>query len=767
MSNIPTQGPIAPLDNIHHPQVVYNSISQKSDRPETPAKDENKGKTQTVFIHKLYDMLEDSSLSHLIWWSPSNDSFCLYPGEEFSAVLSQYFKHTNIASFIRQLNMYGFHKVNDSFHSTDDPSNSASNSASNPSPNPSNPSSHLPLTKWEFRHAASHFRKGDLESLKLIKRKASKVMNSHKEIVNLKSLPPVPSHDQRDVDSDSDIDHLHLHRALLLLLPLHHQNHQQSQQQQQQQQYHRSLYNQAWKQQAQSDSIVAPAKPPSPASPTDQPHFLAPFPSSTHPAPSSAPPHDPTSQPHLRPLYSPSYINLPHHHHHHHHHRQHNLPHHQPHPSVHQPPPLLHHHYLYPGFSPHQISVPAPVSPSTPPFPNDVPPVPTPPTSFVSQSGLRQPSNNGIVPVDHSFNLKLIEMNNAIVSLSSTCAALEAKYNHLNEKYSRCHHDLLSLVDVLESNSQQHKPHAPPLSVKKDDLVDRSRTSSPVHRAPTPSLDPTASPRPSPFPDLSAFKKHLLNADSPTPAPTSNSPHPGAINPNFSLYGSDFRQYKISHRVADKDTSANPSYRHFSVLVDPLQPLVPRSHAGDGKASPVPLKESKDVKPDAKDSKEKPVHPQVAHVQHYQPKVNHQAASQLYQPYIRGDPAHQQRTVSLPILDRVLPQSFALQGFHPQRHSTTTILMASPPAHKKEELASSMAGADSDQPALSVTSNPVPPSSASAPPVSGDASGATRKLLPSVQELDNLIKRSTSGRLHELLTDDEDPPQKKSRTDSI
>ena len=72
---------------------------------------------QSVFIHKLYSMLEDDSIKHLISWTPTNDSFHL-PREEFSKVLSQYFKHTNPSSFVRQLNMYGFDKVNDTFHGT-------------------------------------------------------------------------------------------------------------------------------------------------------------------------------------------------------------------------------------------------------------------------------------------------------------------------------------------------------------------------------------------------------------------------------------------------------------------------------------------------------------------------------------------------------------------------------------------------------------------------------------------------------------------------
>ncbi|ODQ60275.1 hypothetical protein WICANDRAFT_23713, partial [Wickerhamomyces anomalus NRRL Y-366-8] len=93
-------------------------------------------------------MLEDDDLKHLIWWSSTNESFVITPGEEFSKALAQYFKHTNVASFVRQLNMYGFHKVSDG--------NTTENSE---------------VTTWEFRHSSGSFRKGDIDSLKSIKRR--------------------------------------------------------------------------------------------------------------------------------------------------------------------------------------------------------------------------------------------------------------------------------------------------------------------------------------------------------------------------------------------------------------------------------------------------------------------------------------------------------------------------------------------------------------------------------------------------------------------
>jgi hypothetical protein len=43
---------------------------------------------QTAFIHKLYNMLEDPNIQHLISWSASAESFVMSPSADFSKVLS-------------------------------------------------------------------------------------------------------------------------------------------------------------------------------------------------------------------------------------------------------------------------------------------------------------------------------------------------------------------------------------------------------------------------------------------------------------------------------------------------------------------------------------------------------------------------------------------------------------------------------------------------------------------------------------------------------
>ncbi|XP_004625943.1 heat shock factor protein 4 isoform X4 [Octodon degus] len=65
-----------------------------------------------AFLGKLWALVGDPGTDHLIRWSPNGTSFLVSDQSRFAKeVLPQYFKHSNMASFVRQLNMYGFRKV--------------------------------------------------------------------------------------------------------------------------------------------------------------------------------------------------------------------------------------------------------------------------------------------------------------------------------------------------------------------------------------------------------------------------------------------------------------------------------------------------------------------------------------------------------------------------------------------------------------------------------------------------------------------------------
>ena len=81
--------------------------------------DEN---TQTIevlhncapFIAKLYSLVNSQQCNHLIGWSETHNGQAIRvidPVQFSQEILPKHFKHSNIASFVRQLNIYGFHKL--------------------------------------------------------------------------------------------------------------------------------------------------------------------------------------------------------------------------------------------------------------------------------------------------------------------------------------------------------------------------------------------------------------------------------------------------------------------------------------------------------------------------------------------------------------------------------------------------------------------------------------------------------------------------------
>ncbi|XP_050307261.1 heat shock factor protein-like [Anthonomus grandis grandis] len=65
-----------------------------------------------LFIKKIWKMINDPSTDDIISWTEDGQGFVIHDQLKFiSETLPKYFKHNQMSSFVRQLNLYDFHKV--------------------------------------------------------------------------------------------------------------------------------------------------------------------------------------------------------------------------------------------------------------------------------------------------------------------------------------------------------------------------------------------------------------------------------------------------------------------------------------------------------------------------------------------------------------------------------------------------------------------------------------------------------------------------------
>lgn len=141
-------------------------------------------KTHAAFVSKLYAMVADADTNSLISWTSEGDCFQVTDPTEFSRkVLPVYFKHGNWQSFVRQLNMYGFHKINDLAYG----------------------GVYGDAQLWMFKHDC--FQRGELKLLQNIKRRGTRPATATTPTPTPTPPPPPPSTTtQQEVEEEGPTD---------------------------------------------------------------------------------------------------------------------------------------------------------------------------------------------------------------------------------------------------------------------------------------------------------------------------------------------------------------------------------------------------------------------------------------------------------------------------------------------------------------------------------------------------------------------------------
>eukprot|EP00002_Diphylleia_rotans_P039635 TRINITY_DN922_c0_g1_i2.p1 TRINITY_DN922_c0_g1~~TRINITY_DN922_c0_g1_i2.p1 ORF type:complete len:183 (+),score=36.03 TRINITY_DN922_c0_g1_i2:95-643(+) len=148
---------LAQSQSTFQPQTPSSPASTCGTMSELP---EKRNRHANTFLFHTYDILNDPKNQHIVCWNERGDSFLVKNPEALAnTILPVHFKHSNATSFVRQLNIYGFHKI--------------------PSSDPN---------LWIFSHPK--FRRDNREELGEIKRRvASEAVNRYKvaELSNEKS----------------------------------------------------------------------------------------------------------------------------------------------------------------------------------------------------------------------------------------------------------------------------------------------------------------------------------------------------------------------------------------------------------------------------------------------------------------------------------------------------------------------------------------------------------------------------------------------------
>ena len=125
-----------------------------------------------TFVHQLHSIILETDTNDLIGWADSeesNNKFFLKPYDEkfVELVLKRHFKHSNVSSFVRQLHMYGFHKIPKNSKISKDKTGTTDENVSNKKIQKSD-------IVWYFVHPSSYFtRSANDELLSKIQRKTT------------------------------------------------------------------------------------------------------------------------------------------------------------------------------------------------------------------------------------------------------------------------------------------------------------------------------------------------------------------------------------------------------------------------------------------------------------------------------------------------------------------------------------------------------------------------------------------------------------------